>query len=568
MYFVAVATDYDETAAQNGRIDADTVAALETIAGSGRKLILVTGRELPDLQSMCDQLELFDLVVAENGALLYDPATREETVLCDPPPADLVARLREAGVTPLSVGHAIVATRQPNETIVLEAIRDLGLGHAIVFNKGAVMALPADVNKASGLERALDRLKLSAHNVVGVGDAENDIPFLSMCGCAVAVANALPSVKAKADLVLSDHGQGLVELAAILTGTDMAEVKLKAAHGWPSLGTDASEADVLLGPTETLLVAGGSGAGKSTLVSALVEQMREEGFQFCIIDPEGDYDELDGAVVIGDAKREPIINACIDVLERPEADLVVNMLSIRLADRPAFLAKLLAALSEIRATTGRPHWLVLDEAHHYLPAGWEPAALTLPQELPATVAVTVEPATVAAEFLNLVTTVVGVGPEGPKAVAEFRTVTGTPAPGAFDGAIERGQGLVLASDGTLTEITLSRPKEKQKRHLRKYAQGDLGQDRSFYFRGREGRLKLKAQNLAMFQQIAAGVDEETWQFHLEEGDYSRWFEEMIKDPDLAAEVRKIEAGRSLPAERSRERVLDLIDERYTAPAKS
>ena len=127
---------------------------------------------------------------------------------------------------------------------------------------------------------------------------------------------------------------------------------------------------------------------------------------------------------------------------------------------------------------------------------------------------------------------------------------------------------MLASDGTLTEITLSRPKEKQKRHLRKYAEGDLGQDRSFYFRGREGRLKLKAQNLAMFQQIAAGVDEETWQFHLEEGDYSRWFEEMIKDPDLAAEVRKIEAGRSMAAKTSRERVLDLIEERYTAPAKS
>ena len=99
----------------------------------------------------------------------------------------------------------------------LKAIRDLALELHIVFNKGAVMVLPGNVNKAWGLKHALKPLCLSLHNVVGIGDAENDQAFLSACGCAVAVDNALASVKAKADLVVADHGDGVIELARLLT---------------------------------------------------------------------------------------------------------------------------------------------------------------------------------------------------------------------------------------------------------------------------------------------------------------------------------------------------------------
>ena len=48
----------------------------------------------------------------------------------------------------------------------------------MIFNKGAVMILPSGVNKATGLAAALEELGLSPHNVVGVGDAENDHAFL------------------------------------------------------------------------------------------------------------------------------------------------------------------------------------------------------------------------------------------------------------------------------------------------------------------------------------------------------------------------------------------------------
>jgi Predicted hydrolases of the HAD superfamily len=85
VYFVVLAADYDETLASRGRVDSATVMALERVKASGRKLLLVTGRELPDLLAACPELELFNLVVCENGALLYDPATRTETPLADPP---------------------------------------------------------------------------------------------------------------------------------------------------------------------------------------------------------------------------------------------------------------------------------------------------------------------------------------------------------------------------------------------------------------------------------------------------------------------------------------------------
>ena len=96
MRYLTLCTDYDGTIAHDGKVDAPTIAALEELRASGRKLVLVTGREIEDLQSVFDRLDLFERVVAENGALIYRPATREERVIGDPPPARFVEELRGA----------------------------------------------------------------------------------------------------------------------------------------------------------------------------------------------------------------------------------------------------------------------------------------------------------------------------------------------------------------------------------------------------------------------------------------------------------------------------------------
>jgi HAD superfamily hydrolase (TIGR01484 family) len=225
MRYRVLGCDYDGTIAHDGRMDAETADALNRLRASGRELVLVTGRRLEDLQSVCPHVDLFGLVVAENGALLYTPRSREVEPLAPPPPREFVDALRARGVEDIAVGHVIVATWQPHEATVLETIRAMGLELQVIFNKGAVMILPSGVNKATGFRAALTRLGLSPHNAVAVGDAENDHALLAASECAVAVANAVPSLREQADLTTNaNHGAGVVELCERLCATDLAEL--------------------------------------------------------------------------------------------------------------------------------------------------------------------------------------------------------------------------------------------------------------------------------------------------------------------------------------------------------
>src|SRR5262249_46342815 len=133
-------------------------------------------------------------------------------VLAESPPAALVERLSRAGA-PMSVGSSIVATVEPYENVLLEAIRDLGLEWHVIFNKGSVMALPAAGTNATGLAVALPAREVAADRTSGTGEAENDHAFLDACGLSVAVANALPALKKRADLVTAGaRGAGVVEI--------------------------------------------------------------------------------------------------------------------------------------------------------------------------------------------------------------------------------------------------------------------------------------------------------------------------------------------------------------------
>ncbi len=221
MRYLALAADYDGTLATNGVVDRDTVQALRRLAGTGRKLILVTGRQLGDLLHAFPEAAIFDAVVAENGAVLYRQQSQRTRVLARPPSLQFVEALQRRGVAPLWVGQVVVATVQPNETVVMDVIRELGLDLQVILNKGSVMVLPASVDKATGLRAALDELALSPHNVVAIGDAENDQAFLAMCGCGVAVANALDAVKAGAEHVTRGQaGAGVREIIDSLTSED------------------------------------------------------------------------------------------------------------------------------------------------------------------------------------------------------------------------------------------------------------------------------------------------------------------------------------------------------------
>ena len=273
----------------------ETVAAVERLIAAGRRVVLVTGRELDELKTVCPRLDLFEYVVAENGALLYQPSTNQETPLAQRPPDAFIAALRARGVPRVSVGRVIVATWEPHETTVLETIKDQGLELQVIFNKGAVMILPAGVNKATGLAAALRKMDLSPHNAVGIGDAENDHALLALCECGVAVANALPTLKEAADFVTTGaRGAGVAELIAALLEDDLASHEPALARHHILLGWDAAGQEIRVGPYgENMLLVGTKGSGKSAFAAELLARLGESDYTFCVVDPEGGrYDSL------------------------------------------------------------------------------------------------------------------------------------------------------------------------------------------------------------------------------------------------------------------------------------
>jgi HAD superfamily hydrolase (TIGR01484 family) len=572
MRYHALATDYDGTLAHHGRVDETTLAALERLLSTGRKLILVTGRELPDLLNIFPEVHLFESVVAENGALLYRPSTKEERTLGSPLPENFVETLRKRGVDRVSVGRVIVATWEPYEKVVLDTIHDLGLELQVIFNKGAVMVLPSGITKATGLTAALKELELSPHEVVGVGDAENDHAFFSLCECAVAVANALPAVKERADVVArGDHGAGVAELIGHLVDSDLHDLDARLTRHHLAVGTAEDGSEVRLPPHGPgVLIAGPSASGKSTTAASFLERLAEQHYQFCIIDPEGDYEALALAVTLGSSKRGPTVEEILQLLRNPEQNAVVNLVGLPLADRPPFFLALLPRLLEMRARTGRPHWLVVDEAHHLLPASWEPGTLAFPQELKSTLFITVHANQVAAAALASVGTVVAVGNAPEETIGQFCEAVQEKPPKLAPVTLESGEVLLWSRrDGQPPQrVRITPSRTERRRHTRKYAEGELPPDRSFYFRGPDNKLNLRAQNLMLFLQLGDGVDDATWEHHLRAGEYSRWFREGIKDEALAAEAGGVERRNNLSAAESRKQIRAAVERRYTQPASA
>ncbi len=222
MRFLALACDYDGTLVHGKRIDTKVMTALHCFKKSGRKVILVTGRTLESLLEDFGPVDLFDRVVVENGGVIYQPETGEATALACPPPMEFLAALQAGGIGHLVAGKVVVSTHRPFDILAEKLIKNLGLDLNIIYNKDSVMILPTGVDKSTGLRAALNDFGYSIQQAVGVGDAENDVEFLSCCGYSAAVANAISRVKMQADLILSGtNGSGIIELTQMIMESDV-----------------------------------------------------------------------------------------------------------------------------------------------------------------------------------------------------------------------------------------------------------------------------------------------------------------------------------------------------------
>ena len=565
MKFHVLAVDYDGTLADNGYVDAATVDALVRLRQSGRHVVLVTGRLLAPLLDAFPEVALCDLVVAENGALLYNPDTRSERPLAEAPPREFVETLRTRGVHVSEVGRVVIATCVPYETLTLETIRDTSLELQIVFNKGAVMVLPTGVNKASGLQAALIELGLSPHNTVGIGDAENDEAFLRLCDASAAVDNALDAVKKQADITVKGAASvGVVELIEKLIADDLKELHHRPGHGM-LLGSDLAGEELWIPMYGTrMLVTGDSAGGKSKLAVSILSQLIESGYQTCVIDPEGDFQAVTGAIVLGTREQSPSPEEVMQVICQPDMSCVVSLFGAKTEEQPAQFSRLYHALQDHRVRTGRPHWNIIDEAHYPISASWTPIDELHLEDWRSVMYVTAFPQQMPRTVLSNIDLFVTIGDDPAKLLAEYCELLGVQSPELKPPADTEKHRAMAWWRGKSAPFWFRRssPRGEHQRHRHQYFDGDMDPANRFYFRGPKGLLNLAAGNLRTFMQLADGVDDETWMYHLRRGDYARWFRNAIQDEELAVLTEQLHRTDDVSAKNSRKRINEVIQKLY------
>jgi hydroxymethylpyrimidine pyrophosphatase-like HAD family hydrolase len=551
MRFQALALDYDGTLATHDRLGDGVAAALERARRAGLRLILVTGRTFFELTRVCGRLDLFDAVVAENGGVLHYPT---DDAICDegpPPPPRLIAALDRRSI-PFQTGRVIIGTGHSYEAAVSVAMTEAGIDRRFVRNRAALMLLPAGVSKGSGVRRAMRQLGLSFHDVLAIGDAENDLDLFAACGYAACPGNALAEVAALADWVLpGDAGAAVGRAIAgpILGGTlpPPRSARERIELGWARA---TSEPVTVPARDVNLLVHGDSLSGKSWLAGGLVERLVGRAYATCVIDPEGDYQGLaDSAGVtwmeVGDAREW---DAVIAVLARdPAASVVADLSAVPHDRKMALIRQGLRAITDCRARGGRPHWTVLDEAHYWLhEQGVEDEAMGLAHK--GLCLVTYKASWLRQTILDSVDFFVFGRTTSPSERAVLGSVLerrGARDAAALVNALPELTPpefvVVPAEAGAVARHFVAPPRTtRHVRHLGKYADRPVAPHEAFFFRRADGRPAGVADTLRGFGARLAQAEDDTLAYHAGRGDFSRWIADVFVDRRLAARVRKIE----------------------------
>lgn len=551
MTFKALACDYDGTLASHDRIGEAALAALERARASGLRLILVTGRTFFELIRVCEPLDLFDAVVAENGGVLYFPTTGVMRDQAPPPPPRLLAELDRCGV-PFQAGRVVVGTWRAEEGRVRRVLADLGVRMEIVYNRAALMLLPPGVSKGVGVGQAVRALGLSFHDVLALGDAENDLDFFEACGWTACPVNAVPELKDRADWIFpGEDGEGV---ASAITGPILGGLLpvARSRRHRVALGWSAETAAEVAVPERgvNVLIQGDPLAGKSWLAGVLIERLLARRYAVVVIDPEGDYHVL--APLPGVSWTEVGDRGGWErALERfdhdPRACIVLDLSTLPQARKVALMETGLELLREWRQRRGMPHWVVLDEAHYSL-HGEGVADRALGIEDKGFCLVTYRASWLRESVLKATDVFLFARTTAAAELGFLRQL--------FDGLSADAASVVSALPNLpLGEFLLFRPGDDSARaqtfvaaprmtshvrHLRKYAAGRLPDERCFLFRSPDGRLAATAGSFGEFLQAVTRVPEEVLRFHAARGDFSRWLLDVFADRELGRQLAKIE----------------------------
>ena len=506
-FFKVVAVDFDGTLTLGGGIAPRAVEAIEEARRNGLAIVLVTGRIGAELQTEFPQIaDHVDAMVLENGAVIVIEG-RAHTLA---PPVDggFAQALADRGV-PYRRGEVLVAVDGEHAATVVEVIGELGLDYQITRNRAALMVLPAGITKGTGLATILAEMNLSPHNTVAVGDAENDLSLFGLAEIGAAVADAVPSVRRNADIVLDEpDGAGVAEL---LTGPYLnGAQRWCPTRRWVDIGAfDDTTPTRIPGSQGRILVTGPAASGKSYLVGLMAERWILANYCVLVLDPEGDHVQLqqfNQVQVVDGGHHLPEPAELVNTLH-PHSSVVVDMSGLAETRKIDYMHRLRSTAEAHRERYGFPHWVIYDEAHllgtdeqaHWARRGGYVLSSFAPASLPAH----------EIDSSDIVLTL---------------TNAETPADVVF-----RRRATIRFGSGPDRGFTIADRQTTHVRHRHKYADICLPQERRFYFHITDGQVIAPAATMRDFSTAVRHLDQRTLEYHLERGDFSRRLDGTIAD---------------------------------------
>lgn len=550
MKLSVIALDYDGTITQRDTLDPDVRAAIAEARTRGILVMLVTGRILDELRRVAGDLHFVDAVVAENGAVVHFPGSGHTSVLATAAPGAVVAELRRRGIR-AAAGHTIVDAAAADAQRILDMVHQQELPLVLLFNRSRLMVLPQGVSKATGLQVALNMLRLSPHNAVAVGDAENDHALLQLAELGVAVGWGSEALRAAADVTLEGTGPPAVaEYIRSLAAAGRVPVPPKARRRLRLGYTEDGREFSLAVRGRNVLIAGDARSGKSWLAGLLAEQLILHGYSLCVLDAEGDYrslEELPGVTVLG-GEDPPPPRELLRALRYPDRSVVIDLSRVPHDAKIEHIRSVLPALSVMRRRTGLPHRILLDEAQYFLhDAG---AGHLLDLETNGYTVVThcasrLPPELIGATEVMLVTC--ESNPAEIDALCQRCT-----ARAALEEARARwsalahlstGQAMALPiteeSGGELTMFNAGERLTPHVRHRQKYVDVPVTEGRAFAFAANGGP-PVRARTLRQFVAAIEHAAPDALIGYVGRGDFSRWIAEVFGDRALAEELRRHE----------------------------
>ena len=553
MKFSVLAVDFDGTIARHDRIDPTARQALADLRAQGITIVLVTGRILSELRQIAGDLYFADAIVGENGGVIEFPDSGYARVLGPSPHAELVSALRKERLD-IVVGKVIIDARADDAPAILAAIRRLELPLMLAFNRGRVMIVPQAISKATGISEAMKMMRLSPHNAVAIGDAENDHELLRVCEVGAAVNWGSAVLKAAADHVVpgsgpADIGPYLHSLAATRLVPAPRKTRRHLLLGHTLDGRPLS----LAVRGRNVLVAGDPKSGKSWVTGLLCEQLILYGYSVCVLDPEGDYASLQalpGVAILGGAEPLPRPRELVRALRHADTSVVIDFSHVNFEEKRSYIRTVLPALATLRRETGLPHRIVLDEAHYFLGGADAPELLDL--EIGGYTLTTYRASSIHRDVLKSAQAIVVTCESDP---AEARLLHAL-CPACDGRRTERDWAATLAgltigdaavlplteeAEGDLRRIILTPRLTPHVRHQTKYVDIPVVEHRAFVFTGTNGSGLQRVRTLKDFVTALDELDAEMLDGYLRRFDFSRWITEVFGDYPLAKAVRRLEA---------------------------